>query len=477
MRPAKSYFWGAIDVLAGQFSQLIMLVVLSRLLEPYDFGLMAIVLMMMAFASTLIDGGLASALIQKGETTKNEESAVFYINILTAGLLFFVFWFSAPKISLFFNMPELDLLIKISSLSLVIDSIGIIHYTLLKKHLAFRRLSLTTAVSSVSSMLVAIAVAVVYQSVWCLVIQLLLNKVVRVILYWHLNNWTPNFRCNFRIAKGLYAFGVKIMLINLAAIIFNSIYTIVIGRIFPPETLGLYSRANSVQQMPTKNLAAVINRVSFSEMSKLRAIGGDFVSYYKKMIFFTASLVYPFSAILFLLSELIILLVLGEKWEVAVDYFRYLLLVGLTQPFISVTSSLLKTVGETAALWRIELLRYALISISILLTFSSPIEALIMGQAVANFLSMLVMFVSLKSVTELNIRAYVGLMAPPLAFTVAGFVVSSAFVQFFEVYQNYNILEALIFLAAYLVLHIVFRTELYYLFVNFLGKLTRKPKT
>ena len=129
----KGLIWAFFDSIGSQIIHFLIVLFLARILLPEDFGLIAMLTIFIAIASSLIDSGFGSAIIQKQDVTYTDECSVFYFNIFIGFFLTLIIWFLSPLISEFYNILELELILKVFSLTLIIDSFGIIHYTLLKK--------------------------------------------------------------------------------------------------------------------------------------------------------------------------------------------------------------------------------------------------------------------------------------------------------------------------------------------------------
>ena len=123
--------WSFIDSIAGQGILFIGGIILARLLSPKEFGLIGMLTIFIAISQSFIDSGFRQALIRKQDCTQTDYSTVFYFN-LTVGILFYlILFFSGPLISYFFKETQLTNLVRVLSLILIINSMTIIHRTIL----------------------------------------------------------------------------------------------------------------------------------------------------------------------------------------------------------------------------------------------------------------------------------------------------------------------------------------------------------
>ena len=91
----KSGFWQAIEVLGVNSLNIVYLAIMARLLEKSDFGLMAIVVSILAFGNVFSEAGMGSALIQRKNITDNHKSAALHFSFLLAGFLFTIYLISS----------------------------------------------------------------------------------------------------------------------------------------------------------------------------------------------------------------------------------------------------------------------------------------------------------------------------------------------------------------------------------------------
>ena len=143
--------WSFLEAVGVQGVRFVIGIVLARLLFPAQFGLIAMLTLFMAVAQSFLDSGFGAALIQKREVTANRQCSIFYFNIVVglaaAGLLCLV----APWIAAFYNQPILTPLTRALSLTIVINSFGLIQSTILTKQIDFKTQTKISLIASLPS--------------------------------------------------------------------------------------------------------------------------------------------------------------------------------------------------------------------------------------------------------------------------------------------------------------------------------------
>ena len=192
-----------------------------------------------AISSVIINSGFMQGLIRKQDCTPTDYSTVFYFNLVVSVFLYFILFFTAPYISVFFNETELINIIRIVSLGLIVESITIIQSTILNKRVDFKLQAKISLISITTSGVIGIVMAYAGFGVWSLVYRNLLNQIIRSLLLWIWNKWRPVWVFSISSFKELFAFGSKLMINGLIDTLYNNIYYLIIGKYFSVKELGL----------------------------------------------------------------------------------------------------------------------------------------------------------------------------------------------------------------------------------------------
>jgi O-antigen/teichoic acid export membrane protein len=131
-------FWDYFNRFGITLFSLITSVILARLLTPSDYGLVGISMAVNGIAGIFLNLGFVSAIIQAKELNNKSLSTVFFLNMGIALLIYGSVFFSAPFVSLFYKLPELDLILKITAISFVINALNIIPSALMTREMKFK---------------------------------------------------------------------------------------------------------------------------------------------------------------------------------------------------------------------------------------------------------------------------------------------------------------------------------------------------
>ena len=359
--------------------------ILARLLTPSEFGVMAVASVLLAVSNTVIGAGFGVALVQKQQLTDVETSSVFYFGLFASAVMAAAMFFAAPWVASFFDMPVLDPVAKVLSLTFIIGSLGGVHYSLLMKKMEFSVLTRISLTSSVLSSLVAVAMAWHGWGVWSLVGQSLTMTAVGSGIIWFLSAWRPKLVFSFAALRPLFRFGSFIVAADVLETIFGRIYTLLIGKFYTPADLGFYSRADSTLALPNNFTSGIINQVAMPMFSAAKHDAALLQRAFRKAMRVTFYVHAPIIAGLFVTAEPLVLTLFGPKWAPAVPYLQILAFSGLCWLPVTVNNGYLKATGRSKAYFNVEVAKKILLLSVAFTTVQISITAMVLGAAALAF--------------------------------------------------------------------------------------------
>ena len=384
-------FWSFIDSIAGQGIQFIVALILARILSPNDFGLIGMLAVFIAISESFINSGFSQALIRKQSCTQKDLSTVFYFNLIVAVIFYGILFISSKSISVFFNEPKLQSLIKVLGLSLILNSISLIHRTLLTKKLKFKLQARISVVTSILSGAVAIGFAYNGFGVWSLVILSLCRFGINSLLLWFWSVWRPVLVFSLKSFNELFAFGSKLLLSGLIDTIYRNVYNLVIGKFFSAKQLGFYTRADQFKMITSQNLQSIISRVSFPLLSQIQDDTERLKVTYQKLLKSTMFITFFLMLGMGAVAESMIVTLIGEKWLVSVEYLQLLCFVGMLYPIHALNLNILNVKGRSDLFLKIEIIKKIIevpvIVIGIFWGIKIMIIAMIINSIIAYFLN------------------------------------------------------------------------------------------
>jgi O-antigen/teichoic acid export membrane protein len=313
------------------------LMVLARLLDPKDFGLVGMVTAFTGVLTLFRDFGLSSATVQRLEVTDEQVSTLFWINALVGAILWLLLAAVSPLVAAFYREPRLLWVTIVLAVGFFFNAIGVQHSAMLQRQMRFTSLAIIDLIALLSGITVAIAMALHGFKYWSLVAMTTVTPLVTSIALWLTTGWIPGAP---RRGVGLHSmmrFGGTITLNGLVVYVAYNLEKVLLGRFWGAETVGIYGRAYQLINIPTDNLNSAVGEVAFSVLARVQNDVDRLRSYFLKGYSLVLALTVPVTIACALFGEDLISVILGPKWKAAIPIFRLLaptiLMFAMMNPF------------------------------------------------------------------------------------------------------------------------------------------------
>jgi len=295
------------------------LMILARLLDPKDFGLVGMVTAVIGVFNLFRDFGLSAAAVQRNTTvTREQASTLFWVNILVGAILGLLSFAIAPFAVLFYHEPRLFGITAALASGFLFNAAGVQHSAMLEREMRFTTLSVIDTISLLTSVLVGIGMALHGYGYWALVATTTVAPLVYTVCVWLTTAWVPG-RPHRRVGvRSMMRFGGTLTLNGLVMYIATNFEKVLLGRFWGAEAIGVYGRAYQLVNMPNDNLNSAASGVAFAALSRLQDDPPRFRSYFLKGYALVLSLTVPVTVACALFAKDMISVFLGPKWQSAV---------------------------------------------------------------------------------------------------------------------------------------------------------------
>lgn len=386
-RAISGAIWTGIEKILRQVVQFIFGIILARLLDPSDYGVVGMLAIFMAIATTFTDSGMGSALIQKKDKSEDDYNTVFWFNLIVSIIFYVLLFIGAPYIADFYHLPILKEVTPVISITLVLGALSTVHTTRLSINLQFREQSIISIVSMIATGIIGIALAYLGYGVWALVFQNIASSLLTVILVWLALRWVPRLSFSMKSFRELFGFGSRILGSSLINTIYRNISTLVIGRLFSPDQIGYYNRGVGYAHMPTDMVQDMALKVNYPILAKLKDNNDQLLSAYKKLMSLPLYILYPILIGMVVTADPLISVMIGDKWLPCVPVMQILCIGCMFTPLTHLNLNLLYVKGRSDLVLRLELIKKP-IGFALLLGLAPfGIVWMVVGQAVYSFIA------------------------------------------------------------------------------------------
>lgn len=356
-------FWAFVQRIGNAGTMMLIFMVMASLLSPADYGLLGMCYVWITFIKLFSDMGFPAALIQKQNATSEHFSSIFFVNVgfgiilAAAGVL--LSWPCAA----FFRTKDVQPIMAALSVCFLIDSFATTQRILLQKQLKFRQLATRDIVANIVGGTVGILCALHGFRAWSLVFQTITISVTGTTLLWLISGWRPRIAEFSRNAvKELWGYSSKIMGSEVLKYFTANFDQLIIGHLFGPAALGLYTFALKTAVFPLSEPVKAIDAYLFPKFSMQQNDPERLRNTYYFLLRSASSIMAPLAVIIALSAPFIVPLVFGEKWMNAVMIIQMLCVVGFTYSIITPVATLMKSLNHPGwiLIWMISFISVAI---------------------------------------------------------------------------------------------------------------------
>jgi len=356
--------WTTIGMAAGVVMKLLQVVILTRILTPADYGVMAIVAAVLTFPWVINDTGMNSAYIHRRNVTDGERSSLFWGNVIFAVMLGGVVLAIAPFIAWIYGDARLLPLLALSSATFLVVGLGSQFRLNAEKSLRFRPMAIIEIIAGLSGTAAAILSAWAGAGPYTLVWASLGRSVVNTALCWFYlsGDWKPSWHLSWRELRPYMRFGLAAVSSAIIDNINRSLDVVVLGKFVPAVSMGLYSVPRNFVDILQNIVHNIISRVGFPLISSVQHDRQKV----QKIIFSVLNMVGALNAPLYvgvaLFAEPLVRVLFGAQWHGTGDLLAILAVVGYVRSMLAPTRGLLLGLGlaRTELWWSLGILAITL---------------------------------------------------------------------------------------------------------------------
>lgn len=343
-------FSGFVWVLLGSGVQVALkigvLAILARLVTPYDFGLMGIALIVIEFAKMFTHMGVGPALVQREEIEKSHLVTGLTLSILLGLFVAVLLLFSAKYIAGFFQMPDLDRILRVLALVFLIDSFTLIAQALLQRGMRFKISAGIEVISyALGYGLVGIVLGYLGWGVWALVCASLAQSLLLTTLLLMVQSFPKRPGFELKAFKELIFFGGGFTIAKIANFLATQGDNLVVGRMLGASALGIYGRAYQFMVMPASLFGNALDKALFPAMSKVQSEKLRLAKAYLTGVSIISLIAIPLSFLCVILAPEIVMVLLGPKWTAVIVPFQILTCSLLFRMSYKMSDSLARATG------------------------------------------------------------------------------------------------------------------------------------
>ena len=302
---------------------------LARLLDPGDFGLMAMALTLFAFFGSLSDFGLPHAVVHAERFDPRHAAGLFRLNRRLILGLALILAASGPLVAWFYGRSEIVLLSVAIAGFVGLGGVLNLHVAVMRRQMRFGVLSLGAALGLLLGTVAAIGMAWAGAGVWALVVQAAGQQTGAQIAAWFASGWRPTRErqplYDESDAAGVRRYARDVAAARVVANVGRNLDRALVGGLAGAAATGLYQQSYKCSVLPVQQVHQPILAVAVSALSRLgRGDVGRYRSAVRRALLLVLSVTMPAAVLLMIEADSAVRLLLGTDWLGAVPLLRVL---------------------------------------------------------------------------------------------------------------------------------------------------------
>ncbi|HEY81277.1 MAG TPA: lipopolysaccharide biosynthesis protein [Caldilineae bacterium] len=333
--------------------------VLAQVLNPSDFGLVGMAWLAINAFDFLRELGVTAALVYRQGEDEDVAADVAYIALAVTSVIIYILVFTtAPYIERFFSDSQgLTQILRVLALTMLINAVGQVPYTLMAKNLDFRNKAVPEIMAGVSNSIVAITLALTGFGVWALVGGYITDSILRNSLVWLFTTWRPRWRFQRTIWREMFDYGKHVVSSRVLIFGITNIDDAMIGRVLGSSALGFYTLAYRLSNLPATHMTKLVSNVMFPAFSKIQKDRERIRRIFFQTIHAIGLLAAPISIATIVLGPTFVHEYYLGRWDEAIVAMQWLTVYGFARAIAANMGPIMRAMGKpqwlsTLALWR-----------------------------------------------------------------------------------------------------------------------------
>ena len=428
----RGAMWQGLAFAGGRIIVLVTTIVLARLLSPEEYGLVALALVLMGYAETIADAGVAQALVYLPRTGVIARSALL-ISAVLGTLLGLGAFLAAPLIAEIFSLPDVEPLVQVLGISVLATSLGAVPEALLRRDLQFKKLTAAPVIRAATMGTVTLSLAFTGHGAWSLAVGTAAGSVAYAATCWFLVGRSAPWQV-WRVRKDALRanlkYGAPVAGSSMLARLIFDIDYLIIGLLLGAHALGYYTLAFRLPEVLILNVFFVLSTVLFPLYAQVRGEPERLRSGYLTSVRIQSLYGVTTGVGLAVVAPVLVPLVFGEKWLDAVLPLVFLALYAAARSLGAGANDVYKAIGRPGLSIWVSLVRLVILLPVLLYATQWGIVGVACAQFVVAVVFACGMQLVAARVIELRARELLRAVAPGLvcgaAVAVAGLGILAA---------------------------------------------------
>ena len=420
--------WSGITEIIAKLVAPITTMVLARLLTPDAFGVLVTAQMVISFAEIFTDAGFQKYIVQHefcdDEDKYKSTTVAFWANLIMSLVIWAGISIFANPIATLVGCKGNGIVIAVSCICIPLAAFSSIQMALFRRDLDFKTLFWVRIIGILIPIVVTVPLAFATRSYWSLIIGMVALNCSNALILTIKSKWKPRWFFSVQRFKEMFSFTMWSMLEAISIWLTSYIDIFIVGTMLSQYYLGLYRTSMSTVAQATSIITAATTPVLFASLSRLQSNRTEFNAMFFKFQKIVGVLVIPIGVGIFLFSDLITEILLGDQW---VEASSFIGMWGLTSAVTIVlahyASEVYRSIGKPKLSVLAQWLHIIVLWPVILLFVNEGFNTLCIARSLVRLEFVVVQLVLLGIVVKMNVMKMVVNIIPSVLAAMSMFVI------------------------------------------------------
>ncbi len=340
---AKGY---AVVSIASQIVSWVFTFIVIRLLNPSDYGLMAMASFLTSYIQVFSNLGLGAGIIQRHNVTRNDLSSIFWFSSFIGIIMSVAVYFLAYPNALIFENNELIPITQLSAVLFIISSIATVPQNILSRRYEFKTIAKINLTAAMVASVASVILALLDYGVYTLILSSIILSTVTSIGFMVKSRWLPALHYNYKEVHAFLKFGFFLSIASTLSHLLDTIDKLIIGKLYSVSQLGYYSTAINISNMPVDKISPLISPIIFPMLSRWKDDKKKCFDIYLNILTYYLLVISPIYVGGIIVANELIDVVLGQKWLPIIVIFQFFCWVRLFKVLSSYHKVLITSQGH-----------------------------------------------------------------------------------------------------------------------------------
>lgn len=316
--------WTAITEIMAKLVAPITSIFLARLLTPEAFGVVATITMVISFTEIFTNAGFGKYIIQHEFKDDKEleqcSNVAFWSNFALSMFAWLIISIFCEPIATLVGSPGYGFGVAVAGANIPIAAFSSIQSSLYSRKFDFKTLFFRRLIGIIVPLVVTVPLAFILRNYWALLVGTLATNISNALFLTLKSDWRPRLYYNWSQFKMMISFTVWSIVesVTIWATSYADIF--IIGTYLSAYYVGIYKTSMTTVNQFTTIITAATGPVLFSALCRLQNDHASFENMLLKFQKIVGILVIPIGIGIFLFSDIVTIVMLGDQWTEAAGF-------------------------------------------------------------------------------------------------------------------------------------------------------------